>query len=409
MSANSLGPTGEPASHHARRPIRVAVMMLTLAAGRMGGTEVYAENLVKNLRELDDERFEFIVVRARQREAKQRSHARVKLHGSTPLSNSGRFSTVTLDFVSAGITHPQKLWAWVRTTLLRRRVWREIETAAGGPIDIAFYPFTAVQPRQPKSAQSIVVVHDLQHLDMPHAFSTAQRVYRRMAYERPAKASDAIVTVSDFTSESVVEHLGVEKMRIFRVYPGIDTALFQPGDRNAPSEPTLYYPARGLPHKNHERLFRAVERARERHPGLTLILSGSDEASLHPLPDFVVHVGNISPREIRDLYRGVTAVVFPSLYEGFGFPPLEALATGTPVVASMAGALPEMLAEHAILVDQLDVASIMEGIEKALSQDGEKPAKSKSKSQEMVARYTWTKTAEDVMQVFLDVGHDVNR
>jgi glycosyltransferase involved in cell wall biosynthesis len=142
---------------------------------------------------------------------------------------------------------------------------------------------------------------------------------------------------------------------------------------------------------------------------LTLILSGSDEASLHPLPDFVVHVGNISPREIRDLYRGVTAVVFPSLYEGFGFPPLEALATGTPVVASMAGALPEMLAEHAILVDQLDVASIVEGIEKALSQDGEKPAKSKSKSQEMVARYTWTKTAEDVMQVFLDVGHDVNR
>jgi trehalose-6-phosphate synthase len=73
----------------------------------------------------------------------------------------------------------------------------------------------------------------------------------------------------------------------------------------------------------------------------------------------------------------------------------------------MAGALPEMLAEHAILVDQLDVASIVEGIEKALSQDGEKPAK--SKSQEMVARYTWSKTAEDVMQVFLDVGHDVNR
>jgi glycosyltransferase involved in cell wall biosynthesis len=384
-------------------PIRVAVMMLTLASGRMGGTEVYAENLITNLRKLNDNRFEFTVVRARQGDAAKKSSRRFVWPGAETTDASSHSRTVTLDFIGAGITHAQKIRAWVTATVFRQRVWREIERVAGGPVDIAFYPFTAVQPKPPKSAKSVVVVHDLQHLDRPHAFTAAQRVYRRIAYERPAKRCDAIVTVSDFTSRSVTEHLGVNQSRIHRVYPGIDTDLFQPGVRNSPTEPALYYPARGLPHKNHARLFRAVERVREHHQGLTLILSGSDEQSLHPLPDFVVHVGNITPREVRDLYRGVTAVVFPSLYEGFGFPPLEALATGTPVVASRAGALPELLANHAILVDQTDVDSIAEGIEKALSQSG-LARRAKSSTSSAVADFTWSKTAENVMQVFAQVG-----
>jgi len=385
------------------RPVRVAVMMLTLASGRMGGTEVYAENLVQNLRDAQDNRFEFYVVRARQRDAAKKPTTLSVEPDAATTAMSARFATVTIDFIGAGITHAQKIRAWVTTTVLRRRVWREIERVAGGPIDIAFYPFTAVQPKPRKSTKSIVVVHDLQHLDMPHAFTRAQRRYRRIAYERPAIKSEAIVTVSDFTSESVISHLGVSKTKIRRVYPGIDADLFQPGMRISPVDPVLYYPARGLPHKNHTRLFSAVERLRGEHPKLTLILSGSDEQSLHPLPDFVVHVGNITPREIRDLYRGVTAVVFPSLYEGFGFPPLEALATGTPVVASRAGALPEVLAEHAILVDQMDIDSIANGINKALSQSHLAQSTKRSRKS-AVADFTWSKTAENVMQVFLDVA-----
>ena len=377
-------------------------MMLTLATGRMGGTEVYAENLVINLRELNDDRFRFVVVRARQRDTDKNSRTLQAESVVAKTVEPDGFTSMTLDFISAGITPAQKFRAWVITTLLRRRIWRDVDRVAGGPIDIAFYPFTAVQPKPPKSAKSIVVIHDLQHLDMPDAFTTAQRIYRRIAYEQPAITCDATVTVSDFTSASVVEHLGIDTKKIHRVYPGIDTDMFQPGVRNSPSEPTLYYPARGLPHKNHVRLFRAVERVRERHPGLTLILSGSDEQSLHPLPDFVVHVGNITPREIRDLYRGVSAVVFPSLYEGFGFPPLEALATGTPVVASRAGALPEVLADHAILVDQTDVASIADGIEQALSQ-GSRARSSRSKTRAAITHFTWSKTAQNVARVFLEV------
>jgi glycosyltransferase involved in cell wall biosynthesis len=103
------------------------------------------------------------------------------------------------------------------------------------------------------------------------------------------------------------------------------------------------------------------------------------------------------------LYLGVTAVVFPSLYEGFGFPPLEALATGTPVVASRAGALPEVLAEHAIFFDQMDVDSIAEGIDQALSQS-RRERQAKSSTLSAVAEFTWSKTTDNVVQVFLDLA-----
>ncbi len=401
-----------------RRRIRVAVMMLTLASGRMGGTEVYAENLVANLRALNDDRFDITVVRAEQRHTASSGQP---VSTSSPVigrtdTRSEHFRDVTVPFLTAGVTHGQKLLAWLGALTRRRRVWSFIERAAGGPVDIAFYPFTAVQPQPPTSTKPVVVVHDLQHLDMPSAFTVAQRWYRRLAYELPGARASAIVTVSDFTSASVIEHLRVSREKIHRVYPGIDTDLFRPGQRTVPADPVLYYPARGLPHKNHARLFRAVERVRQAHPNLTLILSGSDESSLHPLPDFVVHVGNITPTEIRDLYRGVTAVVFPSLYEGFGFPPLEALATGTPVVASRAGALPEVLAESAILVDQHSVESIAAGIELALTQripsggTGTPHASSTShdpnaaRAPQSVAAFTWSKTAEDVLSVLAELS-----
>jgi glycosyltransferase involved in cell wall biosynthesis len=379
-------------------------MMLTLASGRMGGTEVYAENLVSNLRALNDARFDVTVVRARQfSQTSSRTPEQPQSASAATPSGTPNFREITSSRVIAGVSPAQKVWAWMASLARRRTIWRDIESAAGGPIDLAFYPFTAVQPRPRRTTKTVVVVHDLQHLDMPGAFSMGQRIYRRLSYELPAKRASAVITVSDFTSASVADHLNVDTSRIHRVYPGIDMDLFQPGHRNAPDDPVLYYPARGLPHKNHARLFRAVERVRATHPRLKLILSGSDAQSLHPLPDFVVHVGNITPNEIRDLYRAVTAVVFPSLYEGFGFPPLEALATGTPVVASRAGALPEVLTDRAILVDQFDVSSIAVGIETALARSLQRRSSPKTRpelAQDTVAEFTWSKTAENLTRVF---------
>ena len=345
-------------------------MLLTLATGRLGGTEVYAENLVEKLRQTHDSRFDFTIVRSSQ-SGNRDSGAHRDAQSDEP-----HFRTITVEDVTAGTSHLTKLRAWLGSFVRRRRIWADIELAAGGQVDVALFPLTAVQPKPLRRMKTVTVIHDLQHLDNPDAFTIAQRIYRKLAYERPARRADAVVTVSDFSRESVITRLRIEPTRVTRIYPGIDASLFTPGGpadelsepaRSLASKGTLlYFPARALAHKNHRRLFEAVSLVRATHTEIRLILSGSDAAQLGKLPDFVEHVGNVTAVQVRDLYRVARLVVFPSLYEGFGFPPLEALSTGASVVASTAGALPETLAARAILVDATDPESIRDGIEQAL-------------------------------------------
>ncbi|POC80821.1 glycosyl transferase family 1, partial [Vibrio vulnificus] len=102
------------------------------------------------------------------------------------------------------------------------------------------------------------------------------------------------------------------------------------------------YPARGWAHKNHAKLFEAMKILKKSHPDLTLVLTGGGLDELSP-PDNVEVRGLVSFEELKDLYRTAKCMVFPSLYEGFGLPPLEAMASGCPVASSKSGALPEVV------------------------------------------------------------------
>src|SRR5205823_2212382 len=125
-------------------------------------------------------------------------------------------------------------------------------------------------------------------------------------------------------------------------------------------EPFLLYPANWWPHKNHERLLEAFAAVRRERPEVRLVLTGSD----HPggLPQGVSSLGRVSDERLADLYRSAAALVFPSLYEGFGLPPLEALACGCPVAVSRAGALPEVCGDAAVYFDPTAVEDIARGI-----------------------------------------------
>jgi glycosyltransferase involved in cell wall biosynthesis len=172
------------------------------------------------------------------------------------------------------------------------------------------------------------------------------------------------------------------------IHLGLDHELFRP-DVGKAKQPFLLYPANPWPHKNHERLFEAFRRVRQARPELRLVLTGTGLERLSNIPEGVDIRGRVSREELAGLYRSASALVFPSLYEGFGQPPLEAMASGTPVAASRAGSLPEVCADAAFYFDPTSAEEIAEAIVAVL----DRPDQLIRRGLDRAASFTWDATA----------------
>ncbi|MCS7006209.1 MAG: glycosyltransferase family 4 protein, partial [Gaiellaceae bacterium] len=232
-----------------------------------------------------------------------------------------------------------------------------------------------------------VTLHDLQHHDLPTHFDRPRRLFRRLAYDRAARSADVVIVPSEFVRSRALELLGLVADRVHVVPFGIDHRLFRPG--RTEREPLLLYPARAWPHKNHRRLLEALVLLRRSQPDLRLVLTGEGLETLEPLPPGVERRGLVTVAELADLYQRAACLVYPSLYEGFGLPPLEAMACGCPVAATSAGAVPEVCGEAAVLFDPTDPEAIAAGVEEALARADEL----RERGLERAARATWTATA----------------
>ena len=237
----------------------------------------------------------------------------------------------------------------------------------------------------------VLTIHDLQPLDLSQNFSTTKRLYLRLMLGRSAKAADVICVPSEFTSQRVIALLGVDQKRI-RIVPWCLRAMpdvtgssahattpasthSEQSDSLEPSavrakleqrgSPYFLYPAVTYPHKNHLMLLDAFAVLRQSYPQTSLVLTGAAgpmEESVQKrigqldLQEAVQRTGRVSAAELEDLYAGASAVVLPSLYEGFGLPALEAMARGCLVIGSDRGSLPEVLAAQD-LVDPEDLTA----------------------------------------------------
>jgi glycosyltransferase involved in cell wall biosynthesis len=239
-------------------------------------------------------------------------------------------------------------------------------------------------------------VHDVLHLVHPAFVSRAERVYRRLVYGRLVRTSRLLLVPSEHAGDVVVERLGVERERVRVVHHGVDHERFRP--RNEPREQFLLYPAERYPHKNHERLLEAFALLRQERPELTLILTGYDPDS-RPAPPGVEERGRVSADELAALYARAAALVFPSLHEVFGLPPLEAMACGCPVAASKAGALPEICGDAASYFDAISPESIATGVLQILDQPGDLVAR----GLERAAGFSWETCAREHEAVYREL------
>ena len=199
-----------------------------------------------------------------------------------------------------------------------------------------------------------VTLHDLALVRHPELFPRWHRWSGRAGIGSVARAADRVFAVSEFTKREAVELLGVPEERLTVIGNAVDP-VFSPS--TSPLGDYVLAVATLEPRKNLRRVAEAAARA-----GLELRVAGAPGWGAVETPGWV---GEVSDEELAELYRGARALVFPSLYEGFGLPVLEAMASGTPVVTSRGGATEEVAGGAAVLVDPLDVDSIASGIAEA--------------------------------------------
>ena len=263
-------------------------------------------------------------------------------------------------------------------------------------VDLVHYPFTVPVPRVARGTPTVVTLHDMQHRDLPTLFSPAERAYRRIAYERAAARADAVITVSDFCKAAIVDATGVDPARVHVVPLGVRPTT--PLSEAAP-EPMLLYPARGWPHKNHRVLFEAFGILRRTRPGLRLVLTGSQPGEIGPVPAGVQDLGRIDRVELDRLYARAAALVFPSLYEGFGLPVLEAMAAGCPVAASDLPPLREIAQESAVYFNPRDPQDMARAVDQALRDRAQLVVSGRARS----ADFTWERCARAHLRVYESV------
>lgn len=362
-----------------RHPLRVALSMLTLVPGRTGGGETYARELVRALGRLGTVEATTFV-----------SHA------------AAGFSSGVTERVVAGVTGgastPGRVWTRAQAGLIRRGGIRR----AQAEFDVVHAPFTVAVPPAPRGVPLVPTLHDLQHLDLPQFFSRTMIAYRKYFYERTARNAAAVITDSEFTKDRIVQHLGLEPERVFVAHLGVDTSAMTPnfGERRN----FLLYPANAAAHKNHARLVEGVGMLHEQDPTLRLVLTGGALDSLGPLPAWVDVRGRVPAEELQSLYRHARALVFPSLYEGFGLPPLEAMASGCPVVSSNAASLPEICGDAAVFFDPRDPSDLARAVTEAASRSSDL----QRRGLERVGQFSWDRCAavhEQAYRFAANAGH----
>lgn len=253
----------------------------------------------------------------------------------------------------------------------------------------------------------VITVHDLSFLRYPQSFRAPNRFYLRLFTRLSAQRAQRVIAVSESTKRDLVQQYGLSRNKVDVIHNGVDPS-FHPLPA---AQVTAFRAARGLPHqfllfvgtleprKNVAGLVEAYARLAKPRPPLMLVGGKGwlyDEVfalvEARNLTDEVQFVGYVPAEELPAWYNAATVFVYPSFYEGFGLPPLEAMACGTPVVTSSASALPEVVGQAGLMVDPGDPDALTAAMERALT-DLDLREQMQSAGIAQAAGFSWRKTA----------------
>ncbi len=300
-----------------------------------------------------------------------------------------------------------------------RRIWSFVpipyQWLFKGRTDLSIFFNFIVPPNI--SGHVISVVHDLTYLRYPETMKKSNLEHMRRGIAYSIARSDRIITVSQFSKKEIQELLGVPGEKISIVYnaPSLakETAEYDVVRKKyGINQDYILFVSTIEPRKNIERLLRAFSCIKKKYKiPHQLVLAGGkgwqDEeiyktAAQMDHSEDVIFTGYISAEEKNALYQNATVFVFPSIYEGFGIPPLEAMAMGCPVVCADVASLPEVVGDAAHFVDPFDEQSIADGIMKILL-DHEYANYLVEKGHEQCKKFTWDYSAQQLLKVCREV------
>jgi len=295
---------------------------------------------------------------------------------------------------------------------LRLPLWVELVT---GAVDIFHSPDFVLPPV--RRARTLVTVHDLSFIRYPQCADANLRAYLNKVVPRSVHRADLVLADSQSTKDDLMELLGVATDKIEVVYPGVEER-FRPIEDQALLEqvrkrynlPPRFVLGLGTlqPRKNFTRLIEAYSLLVTRHPSLHLVIAGGKgwlyeeifaTVERLGLEEKVVFPGFVANGDLPALYNLADLFVFPSLYEGFGLPPLEALACGTPVITSNASSLPEVVGEAGLMVEATNVEGLAEAMNRVL-EDAALREEMIVRGLEQAGKFTWEKAAAKLLILY---------
>lgn len=278
--------------------------------------------------------------------------------------------------------------------------------------DIFWTPHYNIPYARIKAKKRVTTIHDVYHLAFGSTLSYPQRLYAKVMINRAMNISDRILTISQFSKDEIVKYTDTPQEKISIIPLGVDRSHFSEDSSQDAAQyvkekyhlPPNYFlfVSTLAPHKNVGRLISAWSILVKKFPEWKLVLAGKQgkecpwqrEIDDNPsLQKTVLFLGHVDDRDLSELYRQAYAAIHPSLYEGFGLSPLEAMSCGCPVIVSKAASLPEVCGDSSLYVDPYDIQDIASAMEKMI-QDPILHQALKVKGLHRCRSFTWDKTIQ---------------
>ena len=366
--------------------MKVGCNLLWLVPGSVGGTETATVSL---LREIADDPPDDVEL---------------------TLYALDAFGQTYPDVVAAFPTHLARLTGRVRgVRVAAENSW--LARQVNGEADLVHHMGGVLPSVQ--GAPGLVTIHDLQPFDMPENFTPTKRIYLHRSIPRSVRRAVAVIAPTEFVRSGLVDRFGIARDRVSLApwgveAPSSEVSVAQVQARYGLPRRWFVFPSFTWNHKNHALLLRAFALVAAREHDVMLVLTGGEGPAEQHVRDQIAgmglsgrvrRTGLIPRRDVLAIVRGAVAMTFPSRYEGFGLPVLEAMSLGTPVLSSDAGALPEVTGGAARLLPVDDPDAWVDAMTRML-EDGEERQRLVDAGHVRVTGFTWRNKADCILDAY---------